>query len=432
MGRLFWKLFIVIWLSIASLICALIFLTNFFGLLPPPAEIQRSRLAFVLTVAGNMIAAGNLEDLDGFAAGALKADPPIGILVDKLADVEACRQTSGQSKLTRLIEKDGRCYRIDISDLNRGRKDFLYLSIPFIAASLASFLASIWLASYMAGPIVTLKQGLSALAHGDFEFRIGDRFGRRHDEISDLGLDFDATASKLEALQVNQQRLYHDVSHELRSPLTRLQAALGVLRQNPAKLEPMLPRMNREIERMDALVEEILTLAKLSSGSIASFERQRIDVIDLLHAILDDAAFEATARSVELTVEGSPQDFLGDLNGELIYRAMENVVRNAIKYTSENTTVSIEMSLSAREMEQILCICVRDRGPGVADDQLQTIFEPFVRAVDNGEATGHGLGLAIARQSLQFHGGKIWAENRLDGGLAVFMEIPGRAAAIAH
>jgi two-component system, OmpR family, sensor kinase len=274
---------------------------------------------------------------------------------------------------------------------------------------------------------VTLRDGLNALAHGDFRIRIGDRFGGRQDEISNLGLDFDATASKLQALQDVQQRLYHDVSHELRSPLSRIQFAIGVLRQNPVKLEAMLTRIDREIGRLDLLVDEILTLAKLDSGHISSFEENKIDIIDILAAIVDDAAFEAKAKEVSVVLDGV-QSFVCDINGELIYRALENVVRNAVKYTSPGTSVTVTAALIESQSRKSLRICVRDQGYGVPEEELGRIFEPFQRGADAAHVSGHGLGLTIARRAIEIQGGKIVAEVNDDGGLTVVIDIPGSPA----
>ncbi|GGE07759.1 hypothetical protein GCM10008012_58370 [Rhizobium anhuiense] len=244
----------------------------------------------------------------------------------------------------------------------------------------------------------------------------------RKDEVTALAHDFDSTAARLQELQEAQQRLFHDVSHELRSPLSRLQAAVGVLRQTPAKLGGMLDRMDREVERLDMLVGEVLTLARLTAGSSSSLKTQSLDVIDLLNEILGDAAFEAQARGVSITtsVDGV---FLAEVEGELIYRALENVVRNAVKYTAEHSRIAVSCASTAER----LTILVVDQGPGVRRDELERIFQPFSRGNDAAPRGGYGLGLAITRQAIERHGGRVYASLPAAGGLAITLEIPRKS-----
>lgn len=213
----------------------------------------------------------------------------------------------------------------------------------------------------------------------------------------------------------------HDVSHELRSPLSRLQAAVGVLRQSPAKLGAMLDRMDREVERLDALVGEVLTLARLTAGSGLPLKTQALDVIELLNEILGDAAFEAQTRDVSITtsVDGA---FRAEVEGELIYRALENVVRNAVKYTAEHSGISVSCEAAAERLK----ICVTDQGPGVRRDELERIFQPFSRGKEAVPRGGYGLGLAITRQAVERHGGRVHASLPDGGGLAITIELPRR------
>lgn len=421
MSRLFWKLFLIIWLSIAVLICMLFLLTNIFSLQPPDHEIESRKKVFFLDIGRNLILQGEMDALGAIARTAQVSDPPIHVTVAKLNNGD-CAAAGSAPPSTEFVRFQADCYQISAQSLERGPAQFFYLALPFMAAALASLLAAFWLANYLTGPIVTLKDGLNALANGDFRIRIGDKFGGRQDEISNLGLNFDSTAAKLQALQHIQQRLYHDVSHELRSPLSRLQAAIGVLRQNPAKLDVLMVRIEREIERLDALVDEILTLAKLNSGYASSYEKSRIDIIDLLGAIADDAGFEAAAKNVTVELNSVPS-FVCAINGELAYRALENIVRNAVKYTAPGTVVSIDASLQERGPRRSLRIFVRDCGPGVPADEMEAIFEPFARGTDTAKVAGHGLGLAIAKQSIEIQGGKISAENAAQGGLVVVIDI---------
>ncbi|WP_320199736.1 ATP-binding protein [Agrobacterium sp. rho-13.3] len=421
MSRLFWKLFVVIWLSIAGLLSMLILLNNIFQFRPPDHELEVQKRATVLEMAKELVSHGGPDLIAPIARAAVLSAPRLTLDIQAVGDRE-CENGNGIFQSMQVVRSGSVCYQLSARAVENGSRAFAFLAAPFLVAAVASLIAAFWLANYLAGPIVTLKNGLNALANGELHIRIGEKFGRRRDEISDLGLDFDSTASKLQMLQQIQQRLYHDVSHELRSPLSRIQAAIGVLRQNPAKLEGMMSRMEREIERLDTLVDEILTLAKLNSGYASSFGKSKIDIIDLLSAIVDDAAFEAKSKDVTVTLDSIPT-FVCNINGELVYRALENVVRNAVKYTNAGTKVTIEARGVEIQARKILRVTVCDQGPGVPEEQIERIFEPFQRGVDTAEVAGHGLGLAIARQSLEILDGKIRAENGTQGGLNIIIEI---------
>lgn len=422
MSRLFWKLFALVWLSIAGLIIALTLLTNVFGFQPPSHAFEVQKQAFVAEVAKALVRDHQVSAAESLAKTSGMTEPPITLSIREVPNSD-CIHPDGTALNDTNVAIDQTCYSIFTGFPDRGPERYAILIFPFVIDAIGSLIAAAALAYYLAGPIVTLKDGLNALAHGDFRIRIGKKFGGRQDEISNLGLHFDSTAAKLQALQDVQQRLYHDVSHELRSPLSRIQFAIGVLRQNPSKLDAMLLRMDREIGRLDLLVDEILTLAKLDSGYASSFEKNKIDIIDIIGAIVDDATFEAKAKDVSVVLEGT-DSFVCDINGELIYRALENVVRNAVKYTADGTTVTVTAGLIEASSRRSLGVSVRDHGPGVQKDELARIFEPFQRGVDTADVAGHGLGLAIARRALEIQGGSIRAEANADIGLTIVIEIP--------
>jgi signal transduction histidine kinase len=298
--------------------------------------------------------------------------------------------------------------------------------MPWLAMLVSSTISAAALARYLIRPVVHLRDGLSALAQGRFDIRIGDKMAGRRDEVTALAHDFDASAARLQELQDAQQRLFHDVSHELRSPLSRLQAVVGVLRQSPAKLDAMLDRMDREVERLDALVGEVLTLARLTTTANLRLKTQNLDVIDLLNEVLSDAVFEAESRKISITpnVDGC---FLADVDGELIYRAFENVIRNAVKYTFAQSKISVHCETSL----YLLKVCVSDHGPGVKRAELERIFQPFARGSDAEPKGGYGLGLAIARQAVEHHGGRVYASLPDAGGLAVTLELPSSVSDLA-
>lgn len=181
--------------------------------------------------------------------------------------------------------------------------------------------------------------------------------------------------------------------------------------------------MDREVERLDALVGEVLTLARLTAGSRLPLKTQTLDVVDLLNEILGDAAFEAQAREVSITANVD-DSFLAEVDGELIYRALENVIRNAVKYTAEHSQITVQCETTG----DLLKVCVADQGPGVRRDELERIFQPFSRGSDAAPRGGYGLGLAIARQAIECHGGRVYASLPIVDGLVIILEIPRHPA----
>jgi two-component system OmpR family sensor kinase len=305
----------------------------------------------------------------------------------------------------------------------RGPRQPSPLTLLFIGV-FTSLAASALLAWYLARPIRNLRWAFDAVARGQLDTRVTPLMGTRRDEIADLGREFDRMSQQLQNLIAGQQRLLHDVSHELRSPLARLQAAIGLARQSPEKLEATLDRIEREAARLDRLLGEVLTLARLETATGVQ-PRETVDFGEIVAAAVEDARFEAEASGrkvafagqVEATLQGKP---------ELLHRAVENVVRNAIKFAPAGSEIDVAMQrLDAPVRVQLV---VRDRGPGVREAHLSRIFEPFFRGELPADGNGYGLGLAIARRAIEAHGGSIRARNVHDGGLAVEIELPLAAA----
>jgi two-component system OmpR family sensor kinase len=292
---------------------------------------------------------------------------------------------------------------------------------PMVVGIVVTLLTSLLLAWYLSRPLNHLSWALREMSEGRLETRVTPLMEGRRDEITDLAHDFDRMARQLQQLTESRKVLLHDISHELRSPLGRMQAALGLLRQSPELLEEMLGRIERETGRLDGLIEELLTLHRLESAPLRAAERARVDLVELLQAIVEDADFEAhnCGSSVQCTAGDS---FVTEVNGELIYRAFENVVRNAVKYTFAGSVVSVHAATTPDA--RALVVTVSDRGPGVPAQSLQTIFDPFVRVEGSEQTRGVGLGLAIARRALLLHGGDIVARPREGGGLEVEMRVP--------
>jgi len=291
--------------------------------------------------------------------------------------------------------------------------------VPIAAATAASLLFAVLLAWYFSRPIRALRQAFDAAASGDLAPRFANDNGKVGDELNDLGRDFDRMTARLRSLIDGQTRLLHDVSHELRSPLARLQAAIGLAHQQPEKWSASMERIERESVRMDKLVGELLTLARLEAGAIKA-SQEEISMADLLDQIADDAHYEAASQHRSVLLEGETDvQVIGQ--PDLLGRAIENVVRNAIKHSPEGGEVQLQ-ARALPESKQLL-IRVLDRGPGVSPADLDTIFQPFFRS-SNAGTEGHGLGLAIAQHVIEAHGGSIKASNRAGGGLCVEMILP--------
>lgn len=289
---------------------------------------------------------------------------------------------------------------------------------PILLGSVVSVLFAALLAWYFARPIRSLHSAFEAVAAGQLQTRIGAAMGNRKDELADLGSDFDRMASRLESLLEAQRRLLHDVSHELRSPLARLQAAADLVRQQPERAAEFIERIERDTGRMDQLVGELLTLARLDSGISGNLE-EKLDLRDMLDEIADDARIEAEHKhcSIDLEIDGQ---LVVRGSHELLYRAIENVVRNAVLHSPEAGRISI----SAQSKDGRLHIAIGDNGTGVPEGDLAAIFEPFVRSGSGRSIAGYGLGLAITRRVIEAHSGLVSAANRAEGGLIVVLELP--------
>lgn len=289
--------------------------------------------------------------------------------------------------------------------------------VPILAGSVVSLVFAALLAWYFSRPIRSLRSAFEAVAGGKLNTRVGADMRRRSDELADLGADFDRMAERLQLLLESQRRLMHDVSHELRSPLARLQAVVDLIRQQPERTAEFIERLERDTVRMDTLVGELLTLARLDAGMNDRADDE-ISLADLVADIVHDASFEAAAKGCSISTDIGDQLVVRG-NRELLHRAIENVVRNAVQYTVADSNVDI----SARTVGERLNITVRDHGPGVVEADLGAIFEPFFRSGSR-KTAGYGLGLAITRRVLLTHGGNISAVNHRDGGLVATIDLP--------
>ncbi|MGH9948967.1 MAG: ATP-binding protein [Pyrinomonadaceae bacterium] len=271
------------------------------------------------------------------------------------------------------------------------------------------------LALYLSSPIRKIRRATQTLADGDFSTRVGEQVGNRRDELAYLARDFDLMAERIEDLINSQKRLTRDISHELRSPLARLNVALEIARtKSNAEALPVLERIENESQRLNEMIGKLLTLSKLESGS-KDFERSAIDLADLVEGIVEDADFEAKGkgRSVRVTSTFNCK-VIG--NEPLLRSAIENVVRNGVKYTKEGTAVEVAVSNGGDRAT----VTISDHGGGVSEDEIAKLFKPFYRVGEARDRStgGTGLGLAIAERAVRIHNGKIEAKN-VNGGLSV-------------
>jgi two-component system sensor histidine kinase CpxA len=291
---------------------------------------------------------------------------------------------------------------------------------PILAVGISGLLC-FFLNRHITAPLFELRRGTEIVAAGNLTARVSGDLRNRRDEIGQLGRDFDRMAERIESLVDSHKRLLGDVSHELRSPLSRLLVALGIARKGDAEEVPeLLDRIALEARRLDSLIGQLLTLSRIESRSHAA-AASSIDLTALVHEVVADADFEARAQSRRVGVTAFEECTVSGFE-ELLRSAVENVVRNGVRFTREGSAVDVSIR---RERDRAV-IRVRDLGPGVPEAMLSEIFLPFrrVQTIHGTRNEGSGLGLAIAHRAVAANGGKIRAMNATDGGLIVDIELP--------
>ena len=292
------------------------------------------------------------------------------------------------------------------------------LTIALVVSGVICFL----LARYLVAPVDRLRLVTRQLAAGDLNVSVSGSLKGRQDDLGLLAADLDSMAGRLRSLLESKEQLLRDVSHELRSPLARMQLALSLARRTQSGVERHLDRIACEADRLEQLIARTLTLARLERTS-DGVERVPIDVGDVLTNIVADVAIEAEAQGCSVALNTDPALWVcGDI--ELIRSTFENVIRNAIRYSPSGSQVGIDAHPGAGHTHAE--IVVRDQGPGVPEKDLALIFEPFYRvgAARDRAGGGEGLGLAIAARAVAVHGGAIEASNVPGGGLSVCIELP--------
>lgn len=308
-----------------------------------------------------------------------------------------------------------------LPDSPESRRSRLEIAILFELVSCA--VLSYFIARYLSRPISELRTAAARLAEGDLTARVGSKFASREDEAADLVREFDQMAERISDLVEAQRRLVGDISHEIKSPLGRLSVALGLARRSADKYAfKQFDRMQQEIENVSLLAGELLTLASLDRVARGSASAP-VDLAALVEEIVADAVYESGSRARDVAFHKPMVPFLVRGDKELLRRAVENVIRNAIFYTAEGIEVAITLAEKPPASAQLT---IRDYGPGVPEQALAHLFEPFYR-VDEARARktgGTGIGLAICQRAVQLHGGIVRAQNGRPHGLVIEIELP--------
>ncbi|PTS83598.1 two-component sensor histidine kinase [Pseudomonas sp. HMWF032] len=318
--------------------------------------------------------------------------------------------TSPQSGETYLL-----IYRIPLPEIAAWQRDSLLWPLSALGiAMLVLTLFSLWLTLSITRPLNRLRGAVHDLGQTAYQQNSLARLAERRDELGVLAADFNRMGERVQGLISSQRQLLRDVSHELRSPLARLRIALALTeRADATEREKYWPRLNQECDRLEALISEILALARLDADLGAA---QPVQLDDLLRKLQDDAQLDAPDQPLtiqldqDLTLSGWP---------DMLQRALDNLLRNALRFNPTDQPIEI----CARREGEMLCLSVRDHGPGVALEQLAHLGEPFFRAPGQ-TSSGHGLGLAIARRAAERHGGQLELENHAQGGFIATLRLP--------
>lgn len=424
-GRLFWKILLGFWLTIV-VVSQLLWL-GFRAERERPEERLAQQLASQhLEMAAAVLAQGGMP-----AVTALMKAMPAGtrLQIAPLYPGDESQPPGATPVLTRTVAAaDGHSYLLRASPdpdwLARGPEPgpLSWLNIPppmLWIGGLGGLLFSILFAWHLTRPMNALRRSFGQVARGELGVRLLPALRWRRDELTEVARDFDLMVERLQQLVDGREQLLHDVSHELRSPLARIQMAIGLAEQSPDKANDSLARIRLETERMDRMIGELLTLSRAEQGH--GLEQGHYDLLALVETLLQDARFEAQQSGVQIALsqaQGETWLLLGQ--AELVRRAVENVVRNALRFSQPGQTVSVQLTRLGHEVQ----LAIADQGPGVEEGKLAGIFDPFVRIGSARAGKGYGLGLAIARKAVTLQGGSIEAHNRPQGGLLVTITLP--------
>jgi two-component system sensor histidine kinase CpxA len=312
------------------------------------------------------------------------------------------------------------------SDLRQIVDAALGEGLPFsISLILLVTLLCLGLAYHIASPIHSIQSTARRVAEGDLKARVPSSVSRRYDELAALAKDFDSMVIRLDSLIQTQKNLLNSVSHELRSPLARINLSLALLRNRfSADSDDLFQRLDRDVVRIDLLMGQLLTLSRLEAR-FSSAEREDVDLAQLVEEVAADGNFEAQALGKSVSLQTTGSIILRNADPHALRSACENIIRNAVRFTRPESDVQIVLKVDRSAREPLAFLSIRDHGPGVPEGSLQAIFQPFYRINGDGEATrGNGLGLAIASEAIRMHRGTIRAENLRPTGLEIIIQLP--------
>lgn len=438
MTSLFWKLFLTMWLSIVGFSAAIGVLNDKLAreqwAEEPANTFSRGlyrigqRLKVSLGEAGIEAARDEILAVPRYSRSyiyvvdaqgreILQRDEELAVLKDRHRRMEAedVRDASGRAFTIYLVD------RIPPSTILAPGTAGTALRILF--GAIISALVSFFLARSLTAPLESLRLATRKIAAGDLDTRVGQATGRRHDEFSQLAADFDVMAERLQTMQQANRRLLRDVSHELRSPLARLSVAVEIARKKGApNIRSELDRIELEGQRLESLVNDVLGLLRESSEHSPK-QDENIDLAELLTELVDVVNYEVPEGKPGIIWQ-PPSAIRHYGDRELLWRTMENLLRNALRHTDAERGVVLSLSQDAQQRQ--VEIIVRDYGCGVPEAELELIFQPFYRVQESRDRStgGHGIGLAIAAAAVGRHGGQIQASNAPGGGLTMRVTLP--------
>jgi len=431
-ARLFWKILLAFWLTFFAITQGvwLLFLFQRNDMAPPERFMAEQMAPTLLAAAQGAVERSARAGFDDLAQS-LPPEQQQRLQLRGTGEAQPSHSRGLVRSISRkAVSPGGETFTIDYRFRNEPRQGGIFnMPRELLALGLIGglFFAAM-LAWYLTRPINQLRKGFDRLAQGRLSERLAPIMGNRRDEIADLARDFDLMAQRLEELVASRDRLLHDVSHELRSPLARLQLAIGLARQAPDRTNASLDRIDREAARLDTLVGELLSLARTEHRGMNGDDY--FDLAGVLRSVVEDAQFEARSSDVKIGLSDDigAADQVPPLRGdaETVRRAIDNIIRNALRFSPPGQEVDIRYSFD-RNLHSII---VSDRGPGIDASNIDAMFQPFARGAD--KSSGFGLGLAIAKRAIELHGGVIEASNRTGGGLLVKLIFPCPASTLEN
>ena len=421
---LFWKIYLGFGVTFVFVVDGLWLLFNV--LHPLPSETTRALARISLASANVMIERGGMHELH-----AMLEKWPLderGQMVVRPWKAGTVLQTNIDSGALSIRSQDpsGKSYEVMYEvrrHLGYGRGPFDIPPEITMLAMLGGLIFSAILAWHLTNPIRQISSGLRQLANADFSARLSPTMRWRRDEFAELTAEFDRLAERLQELVAAREKLISDVSHELRTPLTRLQLAVGLAHQSPAQIEESLTRIGREVNHIDDLVGELLTLSRLEGDG--PHPGDCFDLTEVLHSLVEDAQIEAATRDAEVVLRfvppGDARERIVAGSGRLVHRAVENILRNAIRFSHRGQKVEVTLDSG---QEGRFFLVVTDRGPGVSEEFLPSFFEPFAQRCAEDDHSGVGLGLSIAKRAIVATNGAISVANRAGGGLMISIILP--------